>query len=168
VLATATTASDGTYSLSAVATGGKPLAAHWRITLNGFLPTLVYVVNGPHTKLMHSTLFNADTEDYLATSGGAAWDHANGIVRVLVFKCDSNAGIAGAQIAVVPGSTTTYTDGNGNPIVGGDGTSLPLSEGYDFNAPPGAVDVDLTTRGVTTTYPAKSLAGGLTYLIDSP
>src|ERR1700690_2834815 len=35
-LARATTAADGTYKLSGVASGGKPLAAHVRISLAGF------------------------------------------------------------------------------------------------------------------------------------
>jgi hypothetical protein len=83
-LATATTAADGTYKLSAVATGGKPLAAHVRISLTGFATTLAYVVDGLRTSALSTTIYDAPFHDSAAQGAGITWSHANGIVNVVV------------------------------------------------------------------------------------
>lgn len=171
VLATATTLADGTYTLPGVATGGRPLAAHARVTQSGFVTTLFYVVDGLRTGRLSTGVYEAAIHRGAAAAAGVEWNPANGIVNVSVRMCNDgspSAGLAGATVSVVPGSTTEYDDGRGNPVTGGTATRASSGNAFDFNVPPGTSMVNLVYQGALTAYPVVAEAGAYTMLLDFP
>jgi hypothetical protein len=171
VLAMATTAADGTYTLPSIASGGKPIAAHAHISLTGLAPTIFYVVDGLRTNKLSTEILDPAIHDSLAKGAGVTWNHANGIVSVSVRKCNSgnpSDGLAGAVVTMDPGSTTLYDDGNGNPMAGGSATKAPSGNAYDFNVPPGHAAVNLLYQNALTTTTVEVAAGSFTFLLDFP
>jgi hypothetical protein len=171
LLASTTTATNGTFTLPGVATGGHPLQAHAHITKAGSTTTIFYVVDGLRSPLIGTFVASPQSGDANAMMAGVTWNHANGIVAVSVHQCNdglATGGLPGAVVTVVPGSTTDYDDGNGNPVPSGTATKAPSGYAFDFNVPPGKAEVHLLYQGALTTYPVEVLAGTFTYLMDFP
>jgi hypothetical protein len=173
VLATTTTASDGTYTLPPVATGGKPLPAEVRATASGYAPSYLSTYWGLVTAKATTALFLPANHDAIAQEAGQTWDHANGIYVVSLRSCstsagDPHAGLAGAQTAFVPGSTTVYLGPTGVPDASLTATTTPFAQGVDFNVPPGTVEIHETYQGMTTKTVRPVHAGAYHFLIDVP
>jgi hypothetical protein len=171
VLAMATTAADGTYTLPGIPTGGKPLLAHAHITQTGLVPTILFVVDGLFTKSISTNVLAASVHDSAAKTAGVTWDHSNGIVNVSLRSCANgmtSAGLGGATITIDPGSTTIYGDMNGNPAAGGAATIAPSGNAFDFNVPAGHPAVNVVYMGRFTSTNVEAVAGSFTTIIDFP
>jgi len=171
VLATATTAADGTYTLAAVPTGGKPLKARVRAKMTGYTTGSIRPVWGEFTHLSSFTLYPPSVHQQAARAVGKTYDPANAIFEVSLRNCNSGNpqdGLAGATFAFTPGSGMAYVDATGNPVKSLSATVAPGGVGIDFAVPPGPVELRTTYAGATTKLALASHAGEFHIVLDYP
>ncbi len=161
VLATTTSASDGTFSLVVPLTNGK-FAGHLHATAMSLLDTYAY----PPVPLTASTanffilMWSSALITNIATACGTIQDTTHGLITASVFE--GTTPVAGATVSSNPsGQKTCYDDATKRPS--GTATST-ATDGfaYVFDATPAAASVTAQKAGLTfTAVPITVVAGAV-------
>jgi hypothetical protein len=109
-LATATSATDGTYSLT-VATGGMPVDGYLRATKATYLDEYAYPPAPLVANSTQSLLLLTSSEFALVgNAAGVMPASGNGFILVAVSDCNGTA-VAGATVSTTPAGTVRYASG---------------------------------------------------------
>lgn len=161
-VATATSAADGTFTLT-ITTGGSALDGYLKATKTGYADSYLYSPAPIATDMANLPINMLTTGNYgtlyalTQTQQGAN----KGTIAVIV-QDSALAPIAGATVAGTPAATYKYDGANGLPsnsatVTAADGV------GYYLNAPLGAISVTAAKTGATfTAHTVKVFADSLT------
>jgi hypothetical protein len=148
VLASATSAGNGTYTLS-VATGGDPLDTYVRASSGTLFKTELYAASVvvADTSGSDFILTDATTLGFLTGLVDVTQEASLGAVTVRVADCDNNP-VAGATITGFGGTRVFYAGDDGRPSADPTETgSQGLASG--FNVPVGSLTINADVDGET-------------------
>jgi hypothetical protein len=147
VLASATSASDGAYSLS-VPTGGASLTGYIHAAADTYFPSNLFTPDPIQGNIasLNIPLFSTTLLPLLATLAGTSLVTGDGLVILEIADCAGD-GMAGVQIQVTGGNADTKVVYGAGPQSLPSGSATETDEGgtvFILNMPPGPITISGT------------------------